>query len=214
MNLILLGPPGAGKGTQAALITEKYGVPHISTGDIFRENISKGTDLGKRISAFMNTGKLVPDDLVIDTALARLSEDDFKEGFLLDGFPRTVHQAEELDRFLAENQKKIDCVINIDVDKDELMDRIMGRRVCKDCGASYHVTFKPSKDEGVCDECGGELYQRADDNEATVAQRIETYETQTMPLITYYTDAGVIANIDGAAEMEKVFEDIALALGA
>ena len=213
MNLILLGPPGAGKGTQAVKIVEKYSIPHISTGDIFRENIKKGTELGKKAQEYMNKGELVPDDLVIEIACARLLEDDCKEGFLLDGFPRTVYQAEKLDEFLAEHGRKVEHVLDIAVEKEELITRLIGRRVCRSCGASYHIVNMPPKKEGVCDICGGELYQRADDTEETVANRIEVYEAQTMPLIDYYEKAGVIAHIDGATGLDNVFADIVSVLG-
>ena len=195
MNLILLGPPGAGKGTQAVKIVEKYNIPHISTGDIFRENIKKGTELGKKAQEYMNKGELVPDDLVVEIACSRLLQDDCKEGFLLDGFPRTVYQAEKLDEFLAEHGRKVEHVLDIAVEKEELITRLIGRRVCRSCGASYHVVNMPPAKEGVCDLCGGELYQRADDTEETVVNRIEVYEAQTMPLIDYYEKAGVIAHI-------------------
>ena len=212
LRTILLGPPGAGKGTQAAKIIEKYNIPHISTGDIFRENIKKGTELGKKAQEYMNRGELVPDDLVIEIATTRLLEDDCKDGFLLDGFPRTVYQAEKLDEFLAAHGSKIDKVIDIEVGKEELMERLTGRRVCKSCGASYHIVNIPPKKEGVCDVCGGELIQRADDNAETVANRIEVYEAQTMPLVEYYEKAGNIAHIDGATGLDNVFADIVKAL--
>ena len=213
LRTILLGPPGTGKGTQAAKIVEKYKIPHISTGDIFRDNIKRGTELGKKAQEYMNRGELVPDDLVIEIATDRLLADDCKDGFLLDGFPRTVYQAEKLDEFLASHGGMIDHVIDIAVDKDELMSRLTGRRVCKACGASYHVVNIPPKKEGVCDVCGGELIQRADDNAETVANRIEVYEAQTMPLIAYYEKAGNISHIDGATGLDSVFADIVQALG-
>ena len=213
MNLILLGPPGAGKGTQAVNIVKKYNVPHISTGDIFRANIKNGTELGLKAKAYMDRGELVPDDLVCDIATSRLLEDDCKNGFLLDGFPRTVYQAEKLDAFLAEHGKKVDKVLDIAVEKEELMIRLLGRRVCKACGASFHVKNMPPKVEGVCDNCGGELIQRADDNEETVSNRIEVYNSQTMPLVEYYEKAGNIAHIDGAIGLENVFNSIVSALG-
>ena len=184
LRTILLGPPGAGKGTQAAKIVEKYHIPHISTGDIFRENIKNGTELGKKAQEYMNRGELVPDDLVIEIATTRLLADDCAEGFLLDGFPRTVYQAEKLDEFLAAHGSKIDKVLDIAVEKEELMVRLTGRRVCKACGASYHVVNIPPKKEGICDVCGGPLVQRADDNAETVANRIEVYEAQTCLLYT------------------------------
>ena len=213
LRTILLGPPGAGKGTQSAKIVEKYHIPHISTGDIFRENIKNGTELGKKAQEYMNRGELVPDDLVIEIATTRLLADDCAEGFLLDGFPRTVYQAEKLDEFLAAHGSKIDKVLDIAVEKEELMVRLTGRRVCKACGASYHVVNIPPKKEGICDVCGGPLVQRADDNAETVANRIEVYEAQTMPLIEYYEKAGNIAHIDGATGLESVFADIVKALG-
>ena len=213
LRTILLGPPGAGKGTQAAKIVEKYGVPHISTGDIFRENIKKGTELGKKAQEYMNRGELVPDDLVIEIATTRLLEDDCRNGFLLDGFPRTVYQAEKLDEFLAARDSKIDKVLDIAVEKDELIARLTGRRVCKACGASFHVVNIPPKKEGVCDFCGGELIQRADDNLETVTNRIDVYEAQTMPLVEYYEKAGNLVHIDGSTSLENVFADIVSALG-
>lgn len=213
LRTILLGPPGAGKGTQAAKIVEKYGIPHISTGDIFRENIKKGTELGKKAQEYMNRGELVPDDLVIEIATTRLLEDDCKNGFLLDGFPRTVYQAERLDEFLAARGSKIDKVLDIAVEKEELITRLTGRRVCKSCGASFHVVNIPPKKEGVCDYCGGELIQRADDNLETVTNRIDVYEAQTMPLIDYYEKAGNLVHIDGSTGLESVFADIVSALG-
>ena len=213
LRTILLGPPGAGKGTQAAKIVEKYHIPHISTGDIFRDNIKNGTELGKRAKEYMDKGELVPDDLVIEIATDRLLKDDCNDGFLLDGFPRTVYQAEKLDEFLKAHDSKIDKVLDIAVEKEELMTRLTGRRVCKACGASYHVVNIPPKKEGICDVCGAPLVQRADDNAETVANRIEVYEAQTMPLIEYYEKAGNIAHIDGATGLESVFADIVKALG-
>lgn len=214
LRTILLGPPGAGKGTQAVKIVEKYNIPHISTGDIFRENIKNGTDLGKRAKAYMDKGELVPDELVVEIATDRLTKDDCKNGFLLDGFPRTIFQAEKLDAFLEARGEKLDKVINIDVDTEALVKRITGRRVCKQCGASYHVENIPPKKEGVCDLCGGELIQRADDTEETVLNRIDVYNKQTMPLVDYYKKAGIIADIDGNKELDEVLADIVKALGA
>lgn len=213
MNLILLGPPGAGKGTQAVKIIEKYNIPHISTGDIFRKNIKEGTVLGKKAQAYMDKGELVPDSLVIEIATDRLTEDDCKTGFLLDGFPRTVEQAEALDSFLEKRGKKVDHVLDIDVPKAELMVRLTGRRVCKACGATYHATNIPPKKEGICDKCGGELYQRADDTESTVENRIEVYNSQTKPLLAYYDNAGNIAHLDGTIGLENLFAQIEKVLG-
>ncbi len=213
MNLILLGPPGAGKGTQAAMIVEKYNIPHISTGDIFRENIKNGTKLGKKAKSYMDKGELVPDSLVIEIAEDRLRKEDCKEGFLLDGFPRTVEQAVALDAFLADEGKKVDHVLDIDVDKPELLKRITGRRVCQACGATFHVTGMPPKVEGVCDKCGGELIQRADDTVETAENRIEVYNSQTKPLLDYYDRAGNIAHLDGAIGKDNLFVKITEILG-
>ncbi len=213
LRTVLLGPPGAGKGTQATRIVEKYNVPHISTGDIFRENIKNGTELGKKAQEYMNKGELVPDDLVIEIATTRLLADDCKEGFLLDGFPRTVYQAEKLDEFLKAHGLELDVVIDIEVGKDELITRLTGRRVCKACGASYHVVNIPPKTEGICDSCGGELFQRADDTVETVNNRIEVYNEQTMPLVDYYKNAGKLAVVDGALSLDTVFAEIVKAIG-
>lgn len=214
LRTILLGPPGAGKGTQAQMIVEKYDIPHISTGDIFRDNIKRGTELGKKAQEYMNKGELVPDDLVCDIACARLLEADCQEkGFLLDGFPRTVYQAEKLDEFLKAHDSKIDWVIDLKVEKEELITRITGRRVCPKCGASFHVTNIPPKKDGICDFCGGELIQRADDTVETVTNRIDVYESQTMPLIDYYEKSGNIAHMDGAKDLNTVFNDVCKVLG-
>lgn len=213
LRLILLGPPGAGKGTQAARIVEKYNIPHISTGDIFRKNIKEGTELGKRAQDYMNKGELVPDDLVIEIAEARIIEEDCKGGFLLDGFPRTVYQAEKFDEFLKEAGMAIDKVLNISVDSEELMQRIIGRRVCKSCGASYHVKNMPPKVEGICDVCGGELYQRHDDTAETVKNRVSVYDAQTRPLVDYYNNTGRLAQIDGEQSQESVFASIVSVIG-
>ncbi|OHW62441.1 adenylate kinase [Andreesenia angusta] len=214
MRLVLLGPPGAGKGTQAAGIVEKYKIPHISTGDIFRKNIKEGTELGKKAKDYMDKGLLVPDELVVEIVKDRLTESDCSEGFLLDGFPRTVAQADSLNSELESMEIKLDKVINIDVSKEELIERAVGRRICKDCGATYHIKFNPTKAEGVCDVCGGELYQRDDDNEETVTKRIEVYIDQTQPLIDYYKEKGILADIDGRQSIDKVFSDIVDTLGS
>ncbi|WP_324822117.1 adenylate kinase [Sinanaerobacter sp. ZZT-01] len=213
MNLVLLGPPGAGKGTQATQIAEKYNIPHISTGDIFRKNVKEGTPLGKKAQEYMSKGELVPDDLVIELVEDRLTEDDCKNGFLLDGFPRTVYQAEKFDVYLKEKNSVIDKVLDIDVEKDILIDRMIGRRVCKNCGATYHVKNMPPKKEGICDVCGGEIYQRADDTLETVSNRLQVYLEQTSPLIDYYEKAGNIAHINGAGALDKVFSKIVEVLG-
>lgn len=214
LRAVLLGPPGAGKGTQAARIVEKYNVPHISTGDIFRANIKNGTELGKKAQEYMNAGQLVPDELVVDLVADRLMQDDCKEhGFLLDGFPRTIFQAEQLDKFLKDNDQKMDIVINFEVGNEVLMKRLTGRRICKSCGASYHIVNIPPAKEGICDKCGGELEQRKDDNEETAANRIKVYDDQTAPLIGYYTEAGVISNFNGELPLDEVFSQIVEAIG-
>ncbi len=212
LRLILLGPPGAGKGTQASAIVEKFNIPHISTGDIFRANIKEKTELGKKVEEYMNKGLLVPDELVVSIVKDRLTKDDCKKGFLLDGFPRTVVQAEALDEELKNMSLKIDKVINIEANKEVLIERIIGRRICKDCGATYHVKFSPPKQEGICDKCGGELYQREDDKIETVVKRIEVYAEQTKPLIDYYAEKGLLLNVDGTKDKEEVFKDIVRAL--
>ncbi|WP_437131222.1 adenylate kinase [Peptostreptococcus russellii] len=212
MKIILLGPPGAGKGTQAANIVETYGVPHISTGDIFRKNIKEGTELGKKAQEYINQGKLVPDELTCGLVASRISEDDCKDGFMLDGFPRNIFQAEYLNKYLTENNVALDKVINIEVDSELLIERACGRRICKNCGATYHIKFNPSKKDGICDVCQSALTQRPDDNEETVSQRIQVYLSETKPLVDYYTEKNVIANINGNQDINKVFEDIKAAL--
>ncbi len=212
MRLILLGPPGAGKGTQAAGIVEKYKIPHISTGDIFRQNIKEGTELGKKAKEYMDQGLLVPDELTVGLVTDRISQPDCGNGFMLDGFPRNVSQAVQLDAFLKSNGIALDKVINIEVDKEKLVARAVGRRICKACGATYHIEFNPSKEEGVCDICKGDLYQRADDNEETVSKRIQVYLDETKPLADYYSTSGIIADIDGQQAIDKVFNDIVSAL--
>ena len=214
MRIILLGPPGAGKGTQAAGIVEKYNIPHISTGDIFRKNIKEGTDLGKKAKEYMDQGLLVPDELTVGLVTDRITQDDCKNGFMLDGFPRNVAQAQQLGQYLNSVDLALDRVINIEVDKDILVGRAVGRRICKSCGATYHVEFNPPKVDGTCDVCGGELYQRADDNEETVSKRIQVYLDETKPLADYYSNEGIIANINGEQSIDKVFADIVDALGS
>ena len=208
MRLILLGPPGAGKGTQASSIVAEYGITHISTGDIFRHNIKNETELGKKVKSYLDKGQLVPDELTIDLVWDRLSKDDCKKGFLLDGFPRTINQAEALQKGLEERGLKLDRVINIDVDKNILVKRLSGRRVCKNCGETYHIDNKPTLKDGVCDKCSGEVIQRADDNEKTVLDRIEVYESQTFPLIDFYKNLGLILTVDGTLSIEDVFSQI------
>lgn len=208
MNIVLMGLPGAGKGTQADKIVAKYAIPHISTGDMFRAAIKDGTELGLKAKSFMDQGALVPDEVTIGIVRERLSQKDCEKGFLLDGFPRTVPQAEALDSILTELGKKIDHTINIQVEKDELVARLSGRRICKVCGASYHVIFNPPKEEGKCDKDGGELYTRADDNPDTVANRLEVNMNQAQPLLNYYEAKGVLTNINGQQHIDKVFADL------
>ncbi len=213
MNIVFLGPPGAGKGTQAKRIAEKYGIPQISTGDMFREHLSKGTELGKKAKEYMDKGALVPDEIVLGMVEERLKQPDCEKGFILDGFPRTVPQAEALDKLLEKLGKKIDYAILIDVPDEELVKRLTGRRTCKKCGMMYHVMFKPPKEEGKCDVCGGELYQRADDNEETVRNRLKVYHEQTEPIISYYEKKGVLHRIDGMGSIEEIFNRIVQLLG-
>lgn len=205
MNIILLGAPGAGKGTQATRISEKFGLPHISTGDIFRDNIKRGTEIGLLAKSYTDKGQLVPDEVTCRIVADRLEKDDCKNGYLLDGFPRNTFQAKELDGF-----SKADAVINIEIDLSLLMARLCGRRVCKECGESYHVDFLGGK--AVCAKCGGTLYQRQDDNEETVGNRLKVYSEQTAPLIEYYSKKGVLRNVDGVGTIEEVFARICAVL--
>ncbi|WP_110113937.1 adenylate kinase [Bacillus sp. CGMCC 1.16541] len=213
MNLVLMGLPGAGKGTQAERIVETYDIPHISTGDMFRAAIKEGTQLGLKAKSFMDQGALVPDEVTIGIVRERLNKEDCQTGFLLDGFPRTVAQAEALEAILEELNKKMTYVINIDVDQSILMERLTGRRICKDCGSTYHLVFNPPTKEGVCDKCGGELYQRADDNEETVANRLEVNVKQSQPLLSFYEERGYLRNINGDQDINNVFDDIRNLLG-
>jgi adenylate kinase len=213
MRAVLLGPPGAGKGTQAVKLVEKYGVPQISTGDIFRKNIKEGTELGKKAQEYMNSGQLVPDELVVDLVKDRLLQDDCKNGYLLDGFPRTIFQAEQLDKFLEEQGQKLDAVINFEVGHDTLMVRLTGRRICKQCGAGYHIVNIPPKKEGICDKCGGELEQRKDDTVETAEKRIAVYEESTAPLIDYYTKTGALKNFNAEKDHTEVFKEIVEVIG-
>ncbi|QSX06010.1 adenylate kinase [Sedimentibacter sp. zth1] len=208
MRAILLGPPGAGKGTQAETIVNEFKIPHVSTGDMFRKNIKEQTQLGKKVKSYLDKGALVPDELTVEIVKDRISQVDCKNGFLLDGFPRTLEQANALDNVLSELGQKLDYVINIEVDSKLLIDRAVGRRICKDCGQTYHLLFNKPTKEGVCDKCGGELYQRKDDTEETVANRINVYQNQTQPLIEYYTNKGCIININGEQSIDKVSRDI------
>ena len=213
MKIIMLGAPGAGKGTQAKLIAEKYGIPHISTGDIFRANIKEGTDLGKEAKEYMDKGLLVPDELVCDLVKDRVQQDDCKNGYLLDGFPRTVYQAENFDKYLKDSGEELSVVLNIQAPFEDLFNRAAGRRVCKQCGKTYNVISLPPKTEGICDECGGELIHRTDDQPDTVRNRLKVYEDQTSPLVEYYTESGKIANVDGNRPIPEVFEEICALLG-
>ncbi len=214
MKIILMGPPGAGKGTQAEKLVEVYQIPHISTGDMFRKAQKDGTELGLKAKSYMEQGQLVPDEVTVGIVKERLAENDCKDGFLLDGFPRTVQQADALDGILKELGMTLDRVVNIEVDKAFLVDRLTGRRVCRACGATFHVTNKAPKVEGVCDKCGGELYQRNDDKIETVSNRLDVYAAQTAPLIEYYQSKGIMSSIDGSQSMEEVLADIRSALGS
>ena len=213
MKIVFMGPPGAGKGTQAEKIVENYQIPHISTGDMFRKAIKDQTELGMEAKRYMDQGALVPDHVTIGIVKDRLSESDCKSGFLLDGFPRTVDQAKALDEILTSLDSKIDYVINIDVDLDILKERLTGRRICRSCGATYHMIFNPPAVAGTCDKCGGELYQRKDDNEETVGNRLDVYVSQTKPLLDYYSLAGNLVNINGQQSIDLVFEEIREVLG-
>jgi len=206
--IILLGPPGAGKGTQAQRIVERYHIPQISTGDILRKAVKEGTPSGKKAKTFMDQGQLVPDEVVIGIIDERLREPDCRPGFILDGFPRTIAQAEALQPILAKTGKSIDHVINIEVEAEELVRRLSGRRTCKDCGTMFHVLFHPPKAEGICDRCGGDLYQREDDKEETIRTRLKEYEKQTAPLIQYYKVKNYLRSIQGVGGQEEIFERI------
>jgi len=208
MNIILMGLPGAGKGTQASKIIKKYPIPHISTGDMFRLAIKNGTELGNEAKSYMDRGELVPDEVTVGIVKERLSQSDAREGFLLDGFPRTVEQAEALNRIMDELDTKIDRTVNVEVPEEELMNRLTGRRICEVCGTTYHLVFNPPKQEGVCDLDGGKLYQREDDNPETVANRLEVNIKQTAPLLDFYENQGVLVNVDGARDIDEVFNDI------
>lgn len=212
MHILLMGPPGAGKGTQAAKLVEEFQIPHISTGDMFRAAVKNQTELGKKAKACMDQGQLVPDDVTIGIVKERLSESDCKTGFILDGFPRTVEQAKALDTIVAELGIDLNCALNINVPSADLIERAVGRRICKACGATYHIKFKAPTKDGVCDACGGELYQRADDSEKTMKSRLSVYDGQTKPLIEYYKNAGLYKEVDGRQSMDKVYSDVVAVL--
>ncbi|APH39250.1 adenylate kinase [Methanohalophilus halophilus] len=207
MNVVLFGPPGAGKGTQAKELSRYYDIPHISTGDILRANVKQGTELGKKAEHYMNRGELVPDEVLIGIIKNRLAEPDCKKGYLLDGYPRTIPQADALDGILDEIGMPLDVVLNIDVPDEELVGRLSGRYMCK-CGNSYHIKFNPPKNEGLCDSCGGQLYQRDDDKEEVIRQRLESYKNKTQPLIDYYANKDLVVHINGEKDIKDVFDDI------
>lgn len=208
MYILLMGPPGAGKGTQAAEMVAEFHIPHISTGDMFRASVKEGTELGKQAKACMDAGQLVPDSITIGIVKERLAKPDCHKGFILDGFPRTIEQANALDCTLTDLGIKLDRVININVPVEDLINRVTGRRICKSCGATFHVTFNPSSKDGRCDKCEGELYQRADDTEGTVSKRLSVYTNQTEPLIAHYQSQGLYLEVDGRQSIDAVFSDI------
>ena len=213
MKIIMLGAPGAGKGTQAKMIAEKCGIPHISTGDIFRANIKNGTELGAKAKEYMDKGLLVPDELVCDLVVDRIQQADCEKGYILDGFPRTIPQAEALENALNAIEQKLDYAIDIGVPDENIINRMSGRRACVGCGATYHVLFNPTKVEGKCDVCGESLILRDDDKPETVKKRLDVYHTQTQPLIDFYTERKVLVEVDGTQSMDKVFDDIMKILG-
>lgn len=208
MNILFMGPPGAGKGTQAEAIVNEFGIPHVSTGDAFRLAIKQGTPVGLKAKEYIDQGLLVPDDVTVGIVRERLQQSDCEKGFLLDGFPRTLSQAEALEELLGELNRKLTHVINLKVDRNKLLARLTGRRICKSCGSTYHVIFNPPKQEGVCDKCGGELYQRSDDNEESVGTRLDEYINKTAPLLQYYEEKGLLHEIDGEQEIDTVTKEI------
>lgn len=214
MKIIMLGAPGAGKGTQAKMIADKFGIPHISTGDIFRANIKNGTELGTKAKEYMDQGLLVPDELTCDLVVDRISQDDCKNGFILDGFPRTIPQAECLTNALKERDDSMDYAVNVHVPDENIITRMSGRRACLNCGATYHIVNIPTKVEGICDRCGSEVVLRADDEPETVKKRLDVYHDQTQPLIEYYENQGILRTVDGTQPMQTVFEDIVKLLEA
>lgn len=213
MKIIMLGAPGAGKGTQAKKIAEKYNIPHISTGDIFRANIKEGTELGKKAKTYMDQGLLVPDELVVDLVVDRVAQEDAKNGYVLDGFPRTIPQAEALDAALEKIGEKVDFAVNVEVPDENIINRMSGRRACVKCGATYHIVHIPTKVEGICDTCGSELILREDDKPETVKKRLMVYHEQTQPLIDYYTKKNILKEVDGTVDMDEVFTAIVKVLG-
>ena len=213
MKIIMLGAPGAGKGTQAKKIAAKYAIPHISTGDIFRANIKNNTELGQKAKTYMDKGELVPDELVVDLIMDRFKEADCANGYVLDGFPRTIPQAEALDKALSANGESVDYAINVEVPDENIINRMSGRRACVGCGATYHIQFNPTKVEGICDACGEKLILRDDDKPETVKNRLSVYHEQTQPLIDYYSKKGVLAEVDGTQAMDDVFNAIVNVLG-
>ena len=214
MKIVMLGAPGAGKGTQAKMIAAKYQIPHISTGDIFRANIKNGTELGKKAKSYMDQGLLVPDELTVDLVIDRLAEDDCKNGYILDGFPRTIPQAEALDAALAKLGEKMDYAIDVDVPDENIVSRMSGRRACTGCGATYHIVYNPSKKGECCEVCGEKLILRDDDKPETVQKRLNVYHEQTQPLIDYYTKQSILRTVDGTQDMNDVFAEIVKILGA
>ena len=213
MKIVMLGAPGAGKGTQAKMIAEKYTIPHISTGDIFRANIKEGTPLGLEAKSYMDQGKLVPDELTVKILLDRVAKDDCKNGYVLDGFPRTIPQANVLKEALAKQNDKIDFAINVDVPDENIVRRMSGRRACVTCGATYHIEHVPPKKEGICDKCGSALILRDDDKPDTVLNRLKVYHDQTQPLIDFYNNEGILKEVDGTIDVKDVFENIVKILG-
>ena len=213
MKIIMLGAPGAGQGTQAKKIAEKYDIPHISTGDIFRANIKEGTELGRKAKTYMDQGLLVPDELVVDLVVDRVGKDDASRGYVLDGFPRTIPQAEALDKALEAIGEKMDYAINVEVPDENIIKRMSGRRACVSCGATYHLEHIPPKKDGLCDTCGAELILRDDDKPETVKKRLDIYHEQTQPLIEYYTKKDILAEVDGTKDMAEVFDAIVKVLG-
>ena len=214
MKIIMLGAPGAGKGTQAKMIADKYQIPHISTGDIFRANIKNGTELGKEAKKYMDAGQIVPDELTVKLLLDRVANEDCKNGYVLDGFPRTIPQAEVLENALTKLGEKVDYAIDVDVPDENIIRRMSGRRACVACGATYHIVYNPTKEEGICDRCGAALILRDDDKPETVIKRLDVYHAQTQPLIDFYSSRNVLRSVDGTQDLMKVFEDIVKILDA